>query len=84
MPTGGKSDFVNGNESGTAGDSGGEVYVFESTNSFFWNQKAYLKASNGKPGDLFGFSVSLNLDGSTLVSGAPFESTNASGAVYLY
>jgi hypothetical protein len=75
---------VNGNPSVTAGNSGGAVYVFESLGSSFWNQKAYLKASNGKPGDLFGFSVSLNLDGTTLVSGAPFESTNASGAVYLY
>jgi hypothetical protein len=77
---------VNGNESVTAGNSGGAAYVFESTNSRDWYQKAHLKASNGKPGDQFGASVSINLDGTTLVSGAPFESTNAnaSGAVYLY
>jgi len=58
----------------------------------------YFKASNTEAGDLFGYTVSLSADGSTLAVGAPYEDSNSSGingdqtdnsalqsgAVYLY
>jgi trimeric autotransporter adhesin len=39
----------------------------------------YLKASNTGAGDLFGWSVALSGDGTTLAVGAPLESSSATG-----
>tara|TARA_B100001029_G_scaffold170531_1_gene166424 strand:+ start:785 stop:4033 length:3249 start_codon:yes stop_codon:yes gene_type:complete len=57
-----------------------------------WLRKAYLKASNPDPNDMFGRSIAT--DGSTLVVGAPLEdsdgtneknnSSTDSGAVYVF
>jgi hypothetical protein len=44
-----------------------------------WSQQAYLKASNTGSFDWFGRSVALSDDGHTLVAGAPFESSVATG-----
>ena len=63
-----------------------------------WRQHAYIKASNGDVGDVFGSTVALNWDGSILAVGALGESSVAegvsgnefdnssldSGAVYVY
>jgi hypothetical protein len=40
-------------------------------------QQAYLKASNTDDGDVFGFSVAVS--GDTVVVGAPYEDSNATG-----
>src|SRR5262245_53640207 len=40
-------------------------------------QTAYIKASNTEAGDLFGYSVALSGDGSTLVVGARLEDSGA-------
>lgn len=39
----------------------------------------YVKASNTGAGDSFGWSIALSGDGSTLVVGAPFESSATTG-----
>ena len=42
-----------------------------------WSQQAYLKASNTEAFDMFGFPVQVS--GHTVVVGAPFEGSNATG-----
>ncbi|MFN0006946.1 MAG: FG-GAP repeat protein [Planctomycetota bacterium] len=66
----GGSQFNNG-----AGGSGA-VYVFV-RNGVAWTQQAYLKASNTEAGDDFGRSVAIS--GDTLVVGAEFEDSSATG-----
>jgi hypothetical protein len=67
---------VNGNQSDNSAPQAGAVYVFRRSGTV-WAQEAYVKASNTDAGDAFGNSVSLS--GDTLVVGAPFESSNATG-----
>jgi hypothetical protein len=52
------------------------VYVFTRT-AGVWSQEAYLKASNTDAGDRFG--QGLGFDNNTLVVGARFEASGASG-----
>jgi hypothetical protein len=56
----------------------GAVYVFVRTDGG-WSEQALIKASNTRPEDLFGTSVALSLDGSTLAVGAPQEVGKAVG-----
>src|SRR5205809_40256 len=67
---------VNGNQSDNRAPGSGAVYVFvrRGTN---WSQQAYLKASNTDAFDYFGFSVAIS--GDTIVVGAPYEASNATG-----
>ncbi|HEU4727321.1 MAG TPA: FG-GAP repeat protein [Kofleriaceae bacterium] len=67
---------VNGNQANNSATRAGAVYVFVHTGTI-WTQQAYLKASNTGAGDGFGSSVSLF--GDTLVVGAPFEASAATG-----
>jgi len=62
-------------EDGNAGGSGA-AYVFV-RNGTSWSQQAYLKASNADALDFFGEHVSLS--GDTLVVGASFEDSAATG-----
>ena len=81
----------------TVGRSGA-VFVYKRTGTS-WAQEAYIKASNGEAGDLFGNFVSLSAG--TLAVGVPLEDSNQttitngttasadntatdSGAVYIY
>lgn len=59
-----------------AGTNSGAVYVFERKGSD-WRQRAFLKASNMGPNDNFGRSVSIQ--NRTVIVGAPFEASSASG-----
>ena len=63
---------------GAVGQSsvGGTVYVFKRAGAN-WAQQAYLKPSNTDAGDDFGWSVAIS--GDTIVVGAPFEDSNATG-----
>ena len=75
----------------------GAVYLFRYQNSY-WEQQAYIKASNTDASDRFGHAVSLSDDGDTLAVGAVYEDSaatgingdeanntrNGSGAVYLF
>ena len=67
---------VNGNYYNNTGSNSGAVYVFTRT-AGVWTQQAYIKASNTGNGDHFGASVSISDD--TLVVGAPYEDSNATG-----
>jgi hypothetical protein len=64
-------------DDGTAENSGA-AYVFNRS-AGNWTEQAYLKASNTGAGDLFGRSVNLSADGSTLAIGARGEDSNSSG-----
>ena len=54
------------------------VYLFERTDNS-WIEKASLTASNADDSDRFGRAVSLSANGNTLVVGADYESSFASG-----
>ena len=70
----GGTTAVNNND----GISAGAAYVFININGS-WSQQAYIKASNTKALDQFGWSVALNSDGNTLAVGAISEDSNAIG-----
>ena len=67
---------VNGNQADNSALWAGAAYVFV-RNGTNWTQQAYLKASNTGETDLFGSSVAL--EGDTLVVGAEWESSSATG-----
>ncbi|MBL8840280.1 MAG: FG-GAP repeat protein [Planctomycetes bacterium] len=66
---------VNGNQSDNSRSNSGAAYVFV-RNGTSWSQQAYLKASNGGAGDLFG---SVALSGGTVVVAADAEDSTATG-----
>ncbi|MBL4659585.1 MAG: FG-GAP repeat protein [Alcanivoracaceae bacterium] len=68
---------VNNNQTNNAQISSGAAYVFVRNTNGIWAQQAYLKASNTGNGDEFGFSVDIS--GDTIVVGAAFEDSNATG-----
>src|SRR3989454_4439791 len=67
---------VNGNQTNNSATDSGAAYVFvrDGTN---WVQEAYLKASNTGASDRFGLSVAIS--GDTVVVGAIYEASNATG-----
>jgi hypothetical protein len=68
---------INGNQDDNSADSAGAVYVFTRDPALGWSQQAYIKASNTNLADRFGHSVALS--GDTLVVGATWEESAASG-----
>jgi hypothetical protein len=69
---------IDGDQTDDSAADSGAVYIFSRSNGT-WSQQAYVKASNAGGGDLFGGSVALSNDGSTLVVGARTEASNATG-----
>ena len=67
---------VNGNQADNSASLAGAAYVFTRTGAD-WSQQAYLKASNSEAGDSFGYSVSIS--GNSLVVGAYWEGSSATG-----
>ncbi len=67
---------VNGNHADDSAPDSGAAYVFVRSGTT-WSQEAYLKASNTGFGDQFGRSVSIS--GNTVVVGANFEDSGATG-----
>ena len=67
---------INGNQADNSAPDSGAVYVFTRTDGV-WSQQAYVKASNAEAGDWFGATVAV--DGDTLVVGARFEDSAATG-----
>ncbi|MFO0973781.1 MAG: thrombospondin type 3 repeat-containing protein [Phycisphaerae bacterium] len=67
---------INGNQSNDGATDSGAAYVFV-RNGGVWSQQAYLKASNTQAGDSFGNSVAIN--GDTVVVGAIYEDSAATG-----
>jgi len=88
---------IDGKQNSDSAYGAGAVYLFTRSNAT-WSQQAYVKASNTGVEDYFGSSVALSSDGSTLVVGADYEysgatgvdgdqtdnSTPGAGAVYLF
>ena len=70
------STGVNENSDDNSGYDSGAAYVFVRSGTS-WSQQAYLKASNAEAGDNFGLSVAVS--GDTVVIGAPFEDSKATG-----
>jgi hypothetical protein len=64
---------------GSGADKSGAVYVFKKSTSGEWYQSAYLKASDNSSDIRFGNSVSLS--GDTIVVGAYYQNSSASGVV---
>ncbi len=67
---------VNGNQSNNSAQLAGAAYVFV-RNGTNWVQQAYLKASNTGVNDIFGSVVAIS--GDTIVIGAPYEASSATG-----
>ncbi|MDP2600865.1 MAG: cadherin-like beta sandwich domain-containing protein [Deltaproteobacteria bacterium] len=67
---------VNGDQTDNSAGGSGAAYVFTRSGTT-WTQQAYLKGSNAAAGDQFGFSVAIS--GDTVVVGADFEDSNATG-----
>ncbi len=67
---------VNGNQADNNASAAGAAYVFTRSGTT-WSQQAYLKASNTEASDSFGFSVAVS--GSTVVAGARYEDSAATG-----
>jgi hypothetical protein len=67
---------VNGNQADNSAGTSGAAYVFVRSGGV-WTQQAYLKASNTDFGDNFGVSVAIS--GDTIVVGANFEESAATG-----
>ena len=67
---------VNGAQNDDSAFRAGAAYVFRRENGQ-WTQEAYLKASNTDVNDEFGTSVSIS--GESIVVGAPFERSDATG-----
>ncbi len=70
------SNAVDGNQADNSAAQAGAAYVFARRNKA-WKQQAYLKASNSRAGDQFGFSVAAA--GDLVVVGAYGESSRANG-----
>jgi hypothetical protein len=68
---------INGNQNDNSELGAGAVYVFVRTGTN-WSQQAFLKASNTEQLDFFGASVAIF--GGTVVVGATFEDSDATGA----
>ena len=69
---------VDGDQTDNSASGAGAVYVYSRTGAT-WSQHTYIKASNAASMDLFGDSVALSDDGSTLAVGAYNEGSNAVG-----
>jgi hypothetical protein len=67
---------VGGNEDNNGATDAGAAYIFTRTGTD-WSQQAYIKAFNTDAGDRFGHSVAI--DGDTVIIGAWFEQSNATG-----
>ena len=67
---------VNGNQADNSAVNSGAAYVFTRSGTA-WSQDAYLKASNSGANDEFGFWTAAS--GRTVVLGAPYEDSNATG-----
>lgn len=67
---------IDGNQLDNLAPASGAIYLYVNSGSS-WQSQAYIKSSNSNLVDSFGFSVSLDSDGTTLLVGAPGESSSA-------
>jgi len=69
---------IDGDQADNLAERAGAVYVFRNGSSG-WSQVAYIKASNTEAYDGFGCDVALSGNGDTLVVGARWEDSSATG-----
>lgn len=69
---------LNGKQDDDSAEQAGAVYLFVRTGDR-WAQQLYVKGSNTEAFDEFGSAVALTRDGRTLVVGARYEDSGASG-----
>ena len=67
---------VNGNQNDNSANDSGAAYVFTRSGTT-WSQQAYLKASNTGASDYFGYEIAIHEN--TIVVGARYEDSNATG-----
>lgn len=67
---------ISGKQADSSAGGAGAAYVYQRSGGT-WSQRAYLKASNTDAGDLFGASIALSGDGTTLAVGATGEDSLA-------
>ena len=69
----------------TGGSDAGSAYIFAYDGSS-WSQEAKIQASDKQSDDHFGYSVSMNSDGTKVITGARYEETGGSdaGAAYIF
>ncbi len=67
-----------GTESNNSKLSSGAVYIYRKVNDS-WVYESYIKPSNTDQYDLFGYSIDLNYDGTTLAISATGEDSNGIG-----
>jgi len=68
---------IGGDQANNGAVDSGAVYVF--TRAGTWSQQAYVKASNTRASNWFGYSVAVSGDGSTLAVGAYLEASAGTG-----
>ncbi len=78
----GSATGINGNQADKSADSSGAVYVFTRSGGT-WSQQAYVKSSNTARNVLFGYSVALNGNASTLAVGE-YDADRGKGAIYVF
>jgi hypothetical protein len=69
---------IDGDQTDNSLYNAGAVYVYVRRGDA-WVQQAYIKASNSGRNDMFGLTVSLSRDGSTLAVAASWEASAATG-----
>lgn len=72
-----RSNAINGMQNDEGSTDSGAVYVFVRDAMGKWSQQSYIKPSNTGDNDQFGTAVAIS--GDTIVVGAPFEDSNATG-----
>ena len=70
---------INGNQNDNTAAGAGAVYVFTRSGNG-WAQQSYVKPANTHGAMLFGYSVGLSADGSTLTAGS-FDERGCSNAI---
>jgi hypothetical protein len=78
----GSSTGSNGNQADDSAVGAGAVYVFTRAGAA-WSQHAYVKSADTRANALFGYSVGLSANGSTLAAGA-FDEDGGKGAVHIF
>jgi hypothetical protein len=69
---------INGKQDDDSADEAGAAYFFTRTGNT-WKQEYYLKGSNTRKFDEFGYSLALSRDGKAMAIGAHFQSGGAKG-----
>ena len=69
---------LDGNQTDTSAMASGAAYIFTQS-AGTWSQQHYVKASNSRTMDYFGYSTAMSSDGSIYAIGAPGDSSAATG-----